>query len=141
MLSIPSILPNPIKSGSLPYFLYFIGAVSVFNTVQTYLSPDLKMTKKVYLKAPEGQVTNLSARTFGTWTILTAVVRLYGAFYLQNAQIYELCQFTFLVAFGHFFSEWLIYGTCKMDKGLLGPAIVSTVGTTWMYLQKDYYTS
>ena len=46
---------------------------------------------------------------------------------------------TFGVAFAHFALEWLVYGTAKLDKGLAGPLIVSTVSTTWMLTQWDTY--
>lgn len=30
------------------------------------------------------QVTNLQARTFAIWTFMTAIVRLYGAYYIHQ---------------------------------------------------------
>lgn len=133
---IPKTTPN---GGYLPHWLLFISVVSLFNSFQTYRAKDLKLTKKVYNNTNE--VTNLSARTFGTWTIITSIVRFYGAYYLHNKQIYELCFCTFLVAGGHFISEWLRYKTCKFGSGLLGPLVVSTTSIIWMYLQKDFYVA
>ncbi|RLV93677.1 Ergosterol biosynthetic protein 28 [Spathaspora sp. JA1] len=141
-----SILPYTTPSGGkLPYWLLFISVVSIFNSYQTYQSKDLQLTKRVYenesspSQPSQPQVTHLSARTFGTWTLITSIVRFYCAYNVTNKAVYELGQFTFLVAGWHFFSEWLIYKTCKLGKGLAGPLIVATVSSIWMYLQKDFY--
>lgn len=137
-------LPRPpVGGGILPYWLLFISVVSVFNSAQLY-QKDLTLTRKVYENEADPahgkpQVTNLSARTFGTWTLITSIVRLYGAYHLGNPQVYLLVQWTYVVAFWHFFSEWLVYGTCKFGKGIAGPAIVATTSLVWMYLQKPYY--
>ncbi|CAI5756351.1 unnamed protein product [Candida verbasci] len=134
--SILQYLPQSTNGGKLPYWLLLISIVSIFNSFQSYCNLDL--TKRVYEQNPS-QVTNLSARTFGTWTLITSIVRFYGAFYLYNKPIYELVQFTYLIAAWHFFSEWLIFKTCKLGKGLAGPLIVSSISLTWMYLYKDDY--
>lgn len=132
--------PTTVLGGYLPHWLLFISVVSIFNSLQTYQSADLSLTRRVYELAPRDQVTRLSARTFGTWTLITSVVRFYGAYHLVgNKQIYELCMWSFAVAGAHFISEWLVYRTCKLGKGLAGPLVVSSVSLTWMYLQKSFY--
>ncbi|EMG50995.1 ERG28 Ergosterol biosynthetic protein 28 [Candida maltosa Xu316] len=133
-----SILPATTNGGKLPYWLLFISVVSAFNSVQTYQNNTL--TRRVYEGNPN-EVTGLSARTFGTWTLITSIVRGYAAYHLQVAPIYELAQFTFLVAGFHFVSEWLYYGTAKLGKGLAGPLVVSSASLIWMYLQKDFYVN
>ena len=125
------------RGGKLPYWLLFISIVSIFNSLQTY-QKDLTLTKLVYNAKPQ-QVTNLSARTFGTWTLITSIVRLYGAYYITNPQVYQLTQFTFGVAAFHFLSEWLIFRTTLLGKGLAGPLVVSSLSLAWMWLYKDYY--
>ncbi|KAI5960640.1 ERG28 [Candida pseudojiufengensis] len=125
------------RGGKLPYWLLFISIVSIFNSFQSY-QKDLSLTKRVYNSKPQ-QVTNLSARTFGTWTLITSIVRLYGAYNITNNQIYQLTQFTFIIAGFHFLSEWLIFKTTKLGKGLSGPLIVSSLSLFWMWYYKDYY--
>lgn len=120
------------------------------NSIQAYVS--LAPTQRVYSgpsTAPTGipksamketsPVTPLSARTFGTWTAITAVVRLYAAYHIQVPVMYELALWTFGVAWAHFMSEWLVFKTTKMASGLAGPVIVSTTSLIWMWLQWDYY--
>lgn len=132
--------PTTANGGLLPHWLLFISVVSVFNSLQTYLVKDLALTRKVYSAAPLTEVTNLSARTFGTWTFLTSVVRFYGAYHIVgNATMYNLCIWTFVVAGGHFVSEWLWFSNCKLDKGLAGPLVVASSSLVWMLTQREFY--
>lgn len=141
MLPFQSLLPpTTAQGGILPHWLLFISVVSVFNSAQNYLIKDLSLTKKVYSNAPATEVTNLSARTFGTWTFLTSIVRLYGAYNIVgNKQMYDLCIWTFVVAGAHFASEWLVFKNCRLDKGLAGPLIVASSSLIWMFNQKAFY--
>ncbi|KAK9237023.1 hypothetical protein V1525DRAFT_405071 [Lipomyces kononenkoae] len=127
----------PQAPGLLPKWLLFISVVSAFNSAQSYFG-GLSLTRRVY-EANPAQVTGLSARTFGTWTFVTALVRLYGAYCIDNPAVYDITYATYIVAFMHFSSEWLIYKTAKLGKGLAGPLIVSTTTLVWMTLQRNYY--
>ncbi|KAK9474438.1 Erg28 like protein-domain-containing protein [Dipodascopsis tothii] len=127
----------PKTEGYLPKWLLFISVVSIFNSGQSYFG-GLKLTRRVYESKP-AEVTGLSARTFGTWTFITSVVRAFGAYYTTVEPVYNLTYATFIVAFVHFASEWLVYGTTKFGKGLLGPLIVSTSSLIWMTQQREFY--
>lgn len=126
-----------LPPGYLPKWLLFISVVSVFNSIQTYVNLDL--TRKVYENKPQ-QVTPLSARTFGTWTLVSSIIRMYGALYLTEEHIYQLTFISYIIALFHFGSELLVFRTCKLGKGVLGPFIVATTSLVWMYLQKEFYT-
>lgn len=128
----------PTTPGLLPKWLFFISVVSVFNSVQTYYN--LSLTKQVYANKPD-EVTPLSARTFGTWTLISSIIRAATAYYINDVHVYNLCIASYIVALAHFGSEWLVFKTVKFDKGLAGPLIVSTMSITWMLTQRDYYTS
>ncbi|KAH0155109.1 hypothetical protein KCU86_g20753, partial [Aureobasidium melanogenum] len=91
----------PPAEGLLPKWIFFISIVSLGNSIQAYLS--LGPTQKVYCGSktvPAGvpastvpstsPVTPLSARTFGTWTAITAIVRLYAAYNINSKPMYEL---------------------------------------------------
>jgi hypothetical protein len=84
-------------------------------------------------------VTALSARTFGTWTAITSIIRLYAAYNIANQPVYEMALWTFGVAWLHFVSEWLVFGTARFGKGLIGPLVVSTATGLWMVSQKGFY--
>ncbi|KAF2877447.1 Erg28 protein [Massariosphaeria phaeospora] len=85
------------------------------------------------------QVTPLSARTFGTWTFLTSMVRLYAAYNIDDANMYQLAMWSYAVAWCHFMSEWWVFGTTRWGAPLAGPVLVSTGSLIWMALQWDYY--
>lgn len=124
--------------GYLPKWLLFISIVSVFNSVQTYVS-GLELTRRVYENKPS-ETTALSARTFGTWTFVSCVIRFYGAFFLNEPHIYQLTFISYIIALVHFGSELVIFRTCKLGKGFMGPLVVSTTSLVWMYNQKEFYT-
>ncbi|CDK25036.1 unnamed protein product [Kuraishia capsulata CBS 1993] len=129
----------PQTSGLLPKWLVFISAVSIFNSAQTYIS-GLELTRRVYENKPL-ETTGLSARTFGTWTLISAVIRGYGAYYITNPQVYDITLCSYFIAIAHFGLEWFVYKTAKFGKGLLGPLIVATTSITWMLSQRGYYQS
>jgi hypothetical protein len=130
--------------------------------VQAYIS--LKGTREVYAglapsntgtvskSLPEGiparttqqsestsPVTPLSARTFGTWTALSSIIRLYGAYHINDKIVYELCLWTYVLAFAHFTSEWLVFGSARLSRGFIAPMTVATVSLTWMLVQWGHY--
>ena len=113
-----------------------ISVVSLGNTIQSYLS--LGPTRQVYAATPQA-VTPLSARTFGTWTALSALVRLYAAYHINEPAAYDLCLCTYGVAAWHFFSEWLVFGSAKWGRGLMGPVSVASLTAFWMWRVKEEY--
>ncbi|KAK4554462.1 ergosterol biosynthesis protein [Recurvomyces mirabilis] len=145
----------PPHDGSLPYWLLFVSIVSIGNSAQAYLS--LAGTREVYAgpaqSIPSGipastisktrqnnsPVTELSARTFGTWTALSSIIRLYTAYNIHDPLIYQLCLWTYAIAFAHFTSEWLVFGTARWGRGLAGPIFIATGTLTWMLTQWSYY--
>ncbi|PMD13733.1 Erg28-like protein [Hyaloscypha hepaticicola] len=144
--AIQSYLPQ--HEGLLPKWLLFVAITAFGNTIQCYTT--LTFTSRVY-EGPTSfptvpnptpttppslnrQVTALSSRTFGTWSLIQAFVRLYAAYNIDNPAFYQLAYLTYAVAFGHFMSEWWYYGTCRWGKPLAGPAMVSTGTLIWMWL-------
>ncbi|KAI9741704.1 MAG: ergosterol biosynthesis protein [Cirrosporium novae-zelandiae] len=118
-----------------------IAVTSAGNSIQSYLT--LTYTRQVYLGSGatgnKSPATPLSSRTFGTWTFLSAVIRYFGAYYIDDPVVYTIVMWSYVIALFHFASEWLIFGSARMGKGLLGPAIVSTCSLFWMYTQKAFY--
>ncbi|KAF3924730.1 hypothetical protein AA313_de0208314 [Arthrobotrys entomopaga] len=98
----------PQTPGLLPKFLLFVSIVSVANSFQCYAT--LKFTKRVYSGKPF-EVNGLSSRTFGTWTLLAALIRFYAAYNINNGPVYDICIGTFALAGWHFGTEWLYFGT------------------------------
>jgi len=67
------------------------------------------------------------------------VIRLYAAYNISDPLIYQLALWTYVIALAHFGSEWLVFGTAKMGKGLVGPLCVATGSLVWMLLQWEVY--
>ncbi|KIM84905.1 hypothetical protein PILCRDRAFT_96625 [Piloderma croceum F 1598] len=132
-----SSFPQPQAPGLLPKWLLLVSSMAVFNTLQNFAT--LKLTQRIYNNVPPASVTALQARTFGVWTLTSAVVRAYAAYHIHDKTIYDMTLFTFLIAFGHFTSELLIFRTATINPAVLSPCIVATTSLVWMFQQYDYY--
>jgi len=138
MESVSKLLP-PHK-GLLPKWLLVLSAMSVFNTIQTHRS--LQLAEQIYTAPPKSskpEVTPLSSRTFGTWTLLSAIVRFYAAYHINEPTVYKLALWTYLTALFHFTSEWLVFDTARWGKGLASPVLVASGTTVWMLTQWRNY--
>ncbi|KAM6504204.1 Erg28 [Amanita muscaria] len=111
--------------------------MAIFNTVQNFTT--LKLTTRIYNNVPPALVTPLQARTFAVWTLTSAIVRAYAAYNINTKEIYDMAMMSYLIAFGHFFSELLVYRTVNIGAGIIGPVIVSTSTLIWMFTQYDFY--
>ena len=112
-----------------------VSIISAANSVQAYITT--RFTSRVY--SPSA-VNPLSSRTFGTWTFVSSVIRMYAAYNISDPLIYHLTLWTFGIALAHFSSEWLYFGSTKLDKGLLPSMLVATGSLTWMLLQWEFYS-
>jgi len=134
LLLVPSSHPHPLNP--VPNTCMQVAVISVGNTVQAFLTP--RNTRQVYAQSGQ-EITSLSSRIFGTYTFVSAVIRLYAAYNISNPQLYQLAMWAYLIAWGHFFSEWLVFGTAAWGKGLAGPVFISTGSLVWMFSQWGYY--
>ncbi|KAI9756656.1 MAG: hypothetical protein M4579_003745 [Chaenotheca gracillima] len=128
----------PQHEGLLPKWLLLVSLISALNSVQAYVS--LGPTRQVY-GGPRstGQITSLGARTFGTWTFLSAVIRFRAAYAIDQPEVYLLAFTTFAIAGAHFGSEWLAFRTVQTPwkrggKGSVGPLCVASITGVWMWL-------
>jgi len=128
----------PASEGWLPAWQLVVAFFAVFNAAQNYNT--LKLTKRIYAGMPH-LVNPLQARAFGTWTITSAVIRGYAAYHIHEKAVYDICIFSYLIAFGHFTSELLIFKSCKLNGPVLSPFIVSSLSLVWMISQYDFYVS
>jgi len=156
----------PQHEGYLPKWLFLIAIVSIGNSIQSYstieftsrvycghvplpqdrlpgsttTSPPKSKTSKATPSIPStSPATPLQSRTFGTWTVLASLVRLYAAYYISNPQVYDLAIATFAVAGFHFVSEWLVFRSTSWGKGLIGPLCVASLSLGWMVWGKEGY--
>ncbi|KAJ7127049.1 Erg28-like protein [Mycena epipterygia] len=134
-MSLSSYLPQ--GNGWLPTWQLVVAVMAVFNSAQNFTT--LKLTRRIYNNVPPATVTPLQARTFAVWTLTSAVVRGYAAYHLNEKIMYDMALFTYLIAFGHFASELLIFRSATPNAGVISPVIVSTTSLIWMFSQYSYY--
>lgn len=142
-----------------------LAIVSMGNSIQSYST--MHYTSQVYLGSAatgnKSPATPLSGRTFGTYTFVTALIRLYASFHINEVAWYDLATWTFAVSVAllrktkcveqvlkinahqtqvagfHFFSEWLWFGTTRWNRGLAGPILVASASLPWMLLKRSWY--
>jgi hypothetical protein len=119
-----------------------VSVVSAINSLESYRSDNYVAT--IY----NGRTANgrsstspLSSRTFGTWTFLSAVVRMYAAYHITTPAVYDLAIWTFGIALVHFIGEWLVFGTAQLKGRFVSPLIVASSTLTWMLTQREAYLS
>ena len=114
-----------------------VSVVSAVNSLQAYCSADY--TSKLYTN---GAVTvePLSGRVFGTWTFLSAVVRMTAAYNINSPVAYDLALWTYGIALTHFVGE-LIFGNASLRGRFLSPLIVASSSVAWMLTQREAYLS
>jgi len=135
MEQIGAYLPDEI----LPKWMLFTSIVAIGNSIQSYTT--LHFTSQVYsgCDGAPSPATGLSSRTFGTWTLLASALRLFASYNISDPQWYQLAFLSYIIAWGHFVSEWLVFKSTSFGRGLAGPLIVSTGTLVWMATQWDYY--
>ncbi|TDZ22959.1 Ergosterol biosynthetic protein 28 [Colletotrichum sidae] len=101
---------------------------------------------KKFVPAPAGtkeetidQGTPLAARCFGTWTLLTSIVRLYCAYHLHHAHMYDLAIWTYVVAFGHFASELFVFKSMTFGVPQAFPFSLAGIALIWMPSVRSFY--
>ncbi|KAI1334486.1 transmembrane domain-containing protein [Xylariaceae sp. FL0016] len=87
----------------------------------------------------QDQVTPLAARLFGTYTLISAIVRIYASYSLHLAPVYNITLWTYIVALAHFGSEYAYYRTAYLSPPILFPFFFASVGITWMLTQYSFY--
>ncbi|KAI1495486.1 hypothetical protein F5X99DRAFT_403359 [Biscogniauxia marginata] len=87
----------------------------------------------------QDQVTPLAARLFGTYTLVSAIVRLYASYHLRLGPLYDVALWTYVVALVHFASECAVYRTARLGPPVLFPFFFASVGIAWMVTQRGFY--
>lgn len=147
----------PEHSGFLPYWLLVVRSIplpssvntehgtqvfafSVLNTTQCYSSSSFAR-RTFDGPASAAEVTPLASRLFGSWSLLSGLVRLYAAYNIHDKNLYFLALCTYVIVLSHFAGELLVYGTMKIGKGLAAPLFVATTSVVWMLTQWSFYVN
>ena len=133
----------PQDTGLLPQILYATSIISLGNTLSSFISPT--STKKVYNQATAIETSKvagvqpLTSRVFGTWTLLSGLIRLYAAFNINDVHVYRITFLTFVLAGAHFLSEIFVFRTANLRGAVTASLAVASTLTIWMYLKWDEY--
>ncbi|KAG8408108.1 hypothetical protein J3459_018178 [Metarhizium acridum] len=163
---VKSLLPE--GKGVLPYYMLVLSVISIGNCLQTYstlhftrrvyngrfirntrlppatatFNPEDSVDKLVSAqndpKATD-QVTPLAGRLFGTWTLITSIVRCYAAYNLHIGPVYNIAYWTYIVAFSHFASEKFMFKSMTFGLPQAFPFALATCALIWMPLVRDHY--
>ncbi|KAJ9086435.1 ergosterol biosynthesis protein [Entomophthora muscae] len=128
-----------IPDGMLPKWMLIVSTAAFFNSAQCFISP-FKFNREIY-SLQTSEVTCLSARLFGVWTLLSGIVRLHCTYNIHDRTAYIMAMATYAIALFHFSTELLIFKTVKLNRASLGPFIVSTFSLTWMIISYSKYVS
>ncbi|KAJ5464071.1 hypothetical protein N7475_007206 [Penicillium sp. IBT 31633x] len=125
----------PQYEGILPKWLVFVSVVSALNSLQAYTTPEYTSLLYSNGKVP---ASPLSGRVFGTWTFLSAVIRMTAAYNITNPVAYDLAMWTYGIALTHFVGE-LIFGNASLKGRFLSPLVVASASLALMFTQREAY--
>ncbi|RDA83822.1 hypothetical protein CP532_5128 [Ophiocordyceps camponoti-leonardi (nom. inval.)] len=163
---VTSLLPS--AKGLLPYYMLILSIVSVGNSAQAYMTlhftrrvyngrfvrnprlppksagfePDDAVDKLVPSASKTGtsdQVTPLAGRLFGTWTLITCIIRCYAAYNLHLGPVYDMAIWTYVVALAHFTSELFVFRTMTLGLPQIFPFALASGALIWMPMVRNYY--
>ncbi|OJJ46782.1 hypothetical protein ASPZODRAFT_132936 [Penicilliopsis zonata CBS 506.65] len=130
----------PQGPGILPKWLFFVSVVSAASTLSAYANPSY--VAELYngrTSQGESYTNAFSGRVFGTWNLVSCVVRMYAAYNIAEPVVYDLAMWTFGIALLHFTGEWLIFGTAQLKGRFVSPMIVASSCLLWMFTQRGGY--
>ncbi|EED20686.1 ergosterol biosynthesis protein Erg28, putative [Talaromyces stipitatus ATCC 10500] len=127
--------------GWLPAWLLIVSVISTANSLQSYLSPSYHQQLYIGSSRNPSPSAPLAARTFGTWTFLSSVVRAYAAYNIHNPVAYDMAFWTYGIALGHFLTEVVVYGSAQVRGRFVFPLVFASSALVWMGSQRGYYLS
>jgi hypothetical protein len=124
--------------GALPKSIFILGSLALYNALQCFI-PSMRLTPRIYARARD-QVSPLMSRMMGTWTLTSAMIRIYAAYNISNAAVYQLCMISFVIALVSFGLEVFVYRTAPLSSPGVYPALMmSSIMFFWMYSSYDDY--
>ena len=70
---------------------------------------------------------------------MVGIVRFYGAYRLNDPDIYQMVMWTYVVALWHFGSEAYLYGTTGVKSAAASTYFVAVGSLVWMLSQWGWY--
>lgn len=80
----------------------------------------------------------LTAHVYGTKNLYTGLIRLYAAYHIGNADVYNLAIYTFVGVLALYGGEYFVWKTAG-TREVTFPFVIAGSALVWMLLQKSYY--
>ncbi|PVF92741.1 Erg28-like protein [Serendipita vermifera] len=126
----------PQSDGWLPYWLILTSSAGIYMAIGNLLHP---LHNKIIYTAKPHEVTPLAGRTCGAWTLTSAMIRLFCAYHISDKVIYQAAICTYLIALGHFGSEFSLFRTAGVGGGVISPLTVASISLIWMITKYGEY--
>ncbi|KAL1923439.1 uncharacterized protein VTP21DRAFT_8419 [Calcarisporiella thermophila] len=128
----------PAEDGWLPRAILFVSALAFTNTVGNFVNT--RLSRECYdVEARSGKITPLVSRLFGTWTVMSAVVRVYCAYNIRNKPIYDVTIWSYAIALFHFTSEMFVFRSAQLNRATMWPCIIASSLLSWMVYEYENY--
>lgn len=85
------------------------------------------------------QITPLAGRLFGTWTMVSCMVRLYAAYNLHLGPVYDMAICTYAIALVHFIGELLVFKGMRLGGPQTIPLVLAVTALIWMPTVRSHY--
>ncbi|EOX97247.1 Erg28 like protein [Theobroma cacao] len=119
---------------ALGWWLMLVGSLRLVSVWLGFFNVR-SLHRGVYSKS---QVTEVHGRTFGIWTLLTCTLCYLCAFNLENKALCLVTFLSFVYAFVHFLTEYLIYGTTTV-RNLSAVSFFAGTSIIWMLLHSGIH--
>jgi hypothetical protein len=113
----------------LRIWLLFVSFLSVFGAIIGIVFPE--HIKWSQFNNKPNEVTQLTGRLFGAWTLAVSFIRGLCAFHIHEKGIYRATIFTFILAFIIYLNELFISKTVSI-KTAFAPLLIAPISFIWM---------
>eukprot|EP00128_Syssomonas_multiformis_P017515 Colp12_sorted_trinity150504_noHs@15960 len=112
-------------------WLGIVGATALVNCTQCFILKSSYLHGNLFTVS-EANITDLTARMFGSWTFLAGLLRLYCAADINSKSTYQVTMWSFALVFAEFAAEVFLYNTAALTPGIVLPFIISGGSFLWM---------
>ncbi|KAL2802766.1 hypothetical protein BJX63DRAFT_98750 [Aspergillus granulosus] len=102
----------------------------------TYIPPIAALKKFSGPSAPAK--SSLLAHIYGVKNVYTGLIRLYAAYYINTAPVYDLATVTFVGVLFLYISECFVFETVRVREAVF-PFVTAGVGLFWMVSGRKTY--
>jgi len=117
----------------LSYWLIFVALISINMSITSFFTTDV-LKNLQFVRVPD-QITPITGRFYGAWTILAALIRFIAGFDIHNKQLFTLAYLSFWVALLVYTNELVAQHTIPLFNAL-PPLATAAISVIWMTFLK-----